>query len=285
MKSEFLFGPVPHEEAAKFISAKPVMSRQVFDGLAPELRARAFTVTGVGSVDALQKSRDIIATLPMGENWDDVKNRLVGEIAPWMEDDEEAERRAELLLRVHGNQAYAQASWEVMDRQREVFPYWQYQSMGDGKVRDTHRALNGIILPANDPFWVSHTPPWEYGCRCQIIPLDDYDVEDIQARETDLPPEQKSVLSETARRRLNSDGEITRAVPGGNGMPSQFDVRTPQERGIPNGYQWSPSEGRMTVEYFRERYDAQTWDVFEAFARTTQIAELGKTIWQWLGGA
>jgi hypothetical protein len=39
------------------------------------------------------------------------------------------ERRAELLMRTHGFQAYQASNLAVMEAQKDVFPYWQYLSM------------------------------------------------------------------------------------------------------------------------------------------------------------
>jgi SPP1 gp7 family putative phage head morphogenesis protein len=47
--------------------------------------------------------------------------------------------------------------------------YLQYIAVGDELTRDDHEALNGLILPINDPLWDSITPPNGYNCRCSIV--------------------------------------------------------------------------------------------------------------------
>lgn len=139
----FLFTPSPNKDAAKFIKDKAAVSRSVFDGLLPELRGLAYTITGVESMAVLKKTRDAIAKLPAGGDWDAIKAGIAGDICPWLGDG--AEKRAELLLRVHGYSSYSAAQYQVMDRQRDVFPFWQYQSADDERVRDTHAALDGKV--------------------------------------------------------------------------------------------------------------------------------------------
>lgn len=52
---------------------------------------------------------------------------------------------------------------------RAVVPNLRYQATGDERTRQSHRALNGIVRPANDPFWRSHTPPIAWNCRCNVV--------------------------------------------------------------------------------------------------------------------
>src|SRR5690606_24321364 len=135
------------------------------------------------------------------------------------------ERRAELLLRHWGGIAYAQAQYRQQDRQRDIFPWWQYATMGDSRVRATHVALGGIILRHDDPFWQKHYPPWEPLCRCSVIPLMDMDVEEIQEAEKNHSPEERSVPEGAVLDKLRKENILVR------GPSKIYDVRTPQEKG------------------------------------------------------
>ena len=167
---DFLLKPVPHAEASKWIADKPILARQAFDHLLPDLKARAFTITGVENANVMQNVRDRIAELPLGADWDKVKADVAAQVSPWLAPDPftlnaegnllsgselaaaaraAGERRAELLLRTHGFQAYTVAAEEVAARQRDAFPFAQYFSMADAKVRTSHAALSGLIVPAD----------------------------------------------------------------------------------------------------------------------------------------
>src|SRR5688572_21045220 len=138
----FLFTPSPNKDAVRFLKDKAPMAREVFDGLLPELRGLAFTITGVESTAILKKARDTIAALPAGADWEKTKKTLAADLVPYL-GEEGGVKRAETLLRVHGYSAYSAAQYQVMDRQRDVFPYWQYQSADDPRVRTSHAALDG----------------------------------------------------------------------------------------------------------------------------------------------
>jgi SPP1 gp7 family putative phage head morphogenesis protein len=287
---DLLFEPVPHKEAIDFIKSKPIVSREVFDQLLPELKARAFTITGLeGVADVMQAVRDRIADLPAGANWDDVKSDIADDISPYLVDPsadpehrdkqiDAANRRAELLLRMHGHAAYAAADYEIMDRQRDVFPYWQYKTMEDDRVRESHAALDGIVLPADHEFWLTHFPPWDWGCRCTVIPLSESDKDDEEKKDEDRPKDKQNVLVDdpeadelTSTRRLYRDGKV-------------IDVSSPAETGKEGAFQWHPGNVHLSVDDLKQRYDAPTWGTFERWAKNTDIGD-GRTVWSWITGS
>lgn len=59
------------------------------------------------------------------------------------------------------------ASWAEAEAGGDRYDL-QYRTMGDSKVRNEHRALNGVTLPPDDPFWKSYYPPNGWNCRCTV---------------------------------------------------------------------------------------------------------------------
>ncbi len=51
----------------------------------------------------------------------------------------------------------------------EELPYVQYRTVGDARVRESHRVLDGLIFRADDPAFASIYPPNGYRCRCSIV--------------------------------------------------------------------------------------------------------------------
>lgn len=275
--ASFLKDPIPHDEAVDYIAGKAAVPQSVYKKLLPELRARAVAVAGIEALDVVQRVRDTIAELPAGGDWDELKKRIIGELGPYFEEDAAA-ARAELLLRMHGWQGYAAAQYRELEEMKDAFPYRQYLSSEDSRVRPTHAALHGVVLPADSPFWHNHTPPWEWGCRCDVVGLTEADAEDVKAADAAKElPEQRDFF-DGARAAALESGRLTR------GPDADFDVRTSRERGNENGFEWRPGEMRLPVEELRKRYDPEVWAEFETWARGQQLEDKGTTVWDWLGG-
>jgi SPP1 gp7 family putative phage head morphogenesis protein len=63
----------------------------------------------------------------------------------------------------------AAANYARLMAQIDTFPYWEYKTVDDDRVRPEHRALHGLILPANDPRWRKLFPPNAWNCRCFVV--------------------------------------------------------------------------------------------------------------------
>ena len=75
--------------------------------------------------------------------------------------------------------AYAAGRWERTQAIKKTQPYLVYRTMRDGRVRGTHAELDGVALPADDPFWDTHYPPNDYGCRCIAYSADEQGIADL----------------------------------------------------------------------------------------------------------
>ena len=189
----------PNEAAADYIRGKAVADPKNFGNLPDQLKQRAFTVAGIEQLDALRRIRDAVAKLPEGASWDEAKRELAAEISPFIDVDaggdarhpdrlKASKARAEFLLRTHGFQAYAVARHQQQMETVRDFPYWKYETVGDARVRPGHAALDGKVLRADDQWWNTHYPPWDWGCRCIVIAIDEEDAEEIGITESnDMP--------------------------------------------------------------------------------------------------
>jgi len=71
--------------------------------------------------------------------------------------------------------------WQDIQRTKHLYPNLMYLSVNDDRTRKMHKAWHGIILPVDHPFWDTHYPINDHGCRCSTKrsdkPVDDKGVE------------------------------------------------------------------------------------------------------------
>ncbi len=280
----FTFSPMPHADAVKRIAGLPLVSREVMDGLLPELRAYAFCVTGLDSFDQLAKVRDHLKAVPAGgKTWEKARKEIAAELV----DDlggKASQRRAELLLRTHVFRSYAATRYRNLMQQVDVFPYWQYKTHGDGNVRPNHAALNGKIFPAGHEIWQRIFPPWDWGCRCLVVPLTQTSAAGIiqRGRASGKTAADANLLkTQIATPEMFTAKEATlidknQRLP--NGMPLN---RTPTWSDSP----WSkPGTVKHDWKTIAKRYADQpeVLKAFEDWASQTQITDK-MTVAQWVG--
>lgn len=234
----------PNEAAADYIHGKAVADPTHFGNLPPQLKQRAFTVAGIEQLDALQRIRDAVAKLPEGASWDEAKKEIAAEISPFVGGDMKAARaKAEMQLRIHGFQAYAVARHQEQMESIDVFPYWKYVTVGDSRVRPAHAALDGKVLRADDPWWKTHYPPWDWGCRCIVEALDEEDAEAV-------------------------------------GISTSAEMPTP---GRSDSFTFDPTNAAIDMDALQKGYDEPDWKLFTAKCRQETVQANGRepeTMWE-----
>lgn len=125
-------------------------------------------------------------------------NRLMREC----KDFNEFHRRAKEVTDVF-NKTWQKAEWDTavltaeaasnyrrLRSKKEIFPFWEYKTVYDGKVRDEHLKLHGVILPEGDLRWNKIYPPNGWRCRCWIVGRMKhqvkFDVEEMRKRVDDF---------------------------------------------------------------------------------------------------
>lgn len=63
--------------------------------------------------------------------------------------------------------------WVEFQKDKDIFPRLKYVTVGDARVRDDHRKLDGIVKPIDDPFWDKFYPPNGWRCRCYVKQTDE----------------------------------------------------------------------------------------------------------------
>lgn len=71
------------------------------------------------------------------------------------------------------NSATMASKWQEFEADKEFLPKLRYDTVGDERVRASHRPLDGIVRPVDDPYWDTYYPPNGWNCRCDVSQLDE----------------------------------------------------------------------------------------------------------------
>jgi SPP1 gp7 family putative phage head morphogenesis protein len=267
------FAPVPHEEAVKFILARPVVEREVWAQLIPELKALTFTIKLVQDADseirkaealkAMEDAKALIATIPEGGDQKKIIRQITAMLSPYFPTPGQAQRRAELLVRHWSGIAYGAAQWRIMDRQRKAFPYWKYVTFGDDRVRDSHAALNGKILPCDSPFWDTHYPPWAPMCRCIVVPVSQREYDRLRPAEEKLEAARRNIMEGRQLEELEKSNRLLIAprFPQRDGSVRYGNLENISVAPEPGWTGWNPRDLRISFAALQQRYKDRPGDL------------------------
>lgn len=210
---EFSFDITP-QDAIDYLSKRQKTELSWhWSGVQKQEHMRAFTVAKMTSatlLDDVRKSldkamaegqsfqewrKDIIPKLQgvwlgktYGDLWDGMTPaEQAGKTPPTPEERDRVIKasRLETIFRTNMFNAYAAGRYRQLKEDADIYPYWRYVTAKDSAVRPAHRALEGKVFKADDPFWSTHYPPNGFNCRCIVEAVDEYDLEmqDLKVQE------------------------------------------------------------------------------------------------------
>lgn len=195
---------VSPESAIAFFRSKGLRTTFSYADMRGEAHDHAFTVAKMMDVDMLaqvrasldsalangtpfkQWSREIEPLLKSGGWWGqaDMVDPQTGNVvraqlgSPW---------RLETIFRTNMQTAYAAQQWEEIVSQSDTAPWLMYDAVDDFRTREQHRRWDRTVLPWNDPWFKTHTPPCGYNCRCGLIQLSEDDLASMGLTPTPAP--------------------------------------------------------------------------------------------------
>jgi uncharacterized protein with gpF-like domain len=79
--------------------------------------------------------------------------------------------RLRIIYDTNLRMSYAAGKWAGIERNKSDLPYLMYAHTTSLHPRLSHLAWDGITLPVDDPWWDTHYPPNDWGCKCGVIAL------------------------------------------------------------------------------------------------------------------
>lgn len=191
-------GPVPRE-ALEFLQAKELRPSFDYRDVWLDEHARQFTVAKLVQIDVLADVKTSLEeALKNGETLSTWSKRIRPELEAkgWggprqVLDDVTGEvretnltdpRRLRTVYETNMRAARAAAQWQRIQRTKKFLPYLIYELGPSSEHRPEHVAWHGTCLPADHPFWLTHTPQNDYGCNCRVRQVGRTEFERLQSQ-------------------------------------------------------------------------------------------------------
>jgi len=159
-----------------------------------EAHARAFTVAKAINLDVLKSIREEVeSALANGTTFETFQKNLepkLKELGWWgrkeIVDQETGEIldvqlgsawRLKNIYRTNLSTSYSAGRFKTQKAAAERRPWWVYRAVQDASTRPSHEALHNTVVRHDDPFWDTHYPPNDWGCRCGVDSLSDKQLE------------------------------------------------------------------------------------------------------------
>ena len=181
---------LPFEDAIQQFATRDVMSPEAFQELTDVERFRAFTMARAASqrlIDiahirlnaAMQPDGPGLREFVRGVQQDAVDLGFTPNSHAYLEN----VFRTGVATSYNAGRYRAQTDPDVV----AATGFWQYRTAGDNRVRPQHQKLDGKVWRIGDPEAKDVYPPNGFMCRCNIVVLDEEDVEQEQLnRKVDL---------------------------------------------------------------------------------------------------
>ena len=162
-------------DALGFFRDRTPMPAEAFYDLTSQSRERAFSVSNVTQMQVVQQVLESIDTaIEEGQDlaaWRDAIGPALE--AAWQGTVSAPAWRLETIYRTNVQTAFSHGRVRQMrdPAVTALRPFFLFDAITDGRQTDICDARDGVLLPADDPWWSENTPPLHFNCRSGIRSL------------------------------------------------------------------------------------------------------------------
>jgi len=85
--------------------------------------------------------------------------------------------RLKTIYRTNLQTGYMRGRYQHQVKVTNRRPWWMYDAVNDSNTRPSHAENDNEVRRHDDPWWDSHYPPNDWGCRCGVRTLSDRQLE------------------------------------------------------------------------------------------------------------
>jgi uncharacterized protein with gpF-like domain len=164
------YGNLPFDEAITLLRQKLNLPTATWDEIWEAEHMRAFSVAGAMRDDIVADFRDAVSkAIEDGVTIKDFRNDFDNIVAKYgWEYVGGRNWRSRLIYETNIKTMYSAGRWRQMTDPEVVKlrPYMVYRHGDSDNPRPEHLSWDGLVLPADDPWWNTHYPPNGWGCSC-----------------------------------------------------------------------------------------------------------------------
>lgn len=156
------------EAIAYALNRNVVLPDEYYDRMTPIQRQQAVSIAGLGQTEQIKHVMGLVNDqLDNGGTFADFQKAVKdGDI-----DINLPRHRLDNIFRTNIQGAYGRGRWYQQQQNKDERPYLMRDGINDSRQRQSHRELDGIIRPIDDPFWDIHYAPDDFKCRCHMRSL------------------------------------------------------------------------------------------------------------------
>lgn len=214
------WGNLTFAEALEHFRRKLNIPTEAWDDLMAGQHARAFAVAGVTEESILNTLRsEIDRALADGVTIQDFKATMADIVQKtgWDVGPQGIGWRARIIFNTNLSSAYSAGRWQQQTDPavRQVRPFLRYIPSISRDPRIEHMAFYNLVLPSDDPFWVTHYPPNGFGCKCGVVSVSGRELELLQEQFAGSPYEIRTDAPEARVYEVRRPDGTTMQVPVG----------------------------------------------------------------------
>ncbi|MCQ2063719.1 MAG: phage head morphogenesis protein [Fibrobacter sp.] len=198
MAKALKFTSKQYKEAVDYFKQKINLPTKRWNDLEGAMHTRAFTVAGAMREDILCDFRNAVEkAIANGETLQDFRDRFYDIASKWRESDPSFDEkmqkpkygawRSKVIYQTNILTSAAAAQERQARSMPDVFTHAKYVCMMMPTSREQHKAWNGTVLPLNDPWWETHSPPNGFGCLCEKEFISKYEMDAGLEKTTKAP--------------------------------------------------------------------------------------------------
>lgn len=173
------FANLPFDEAIDFLKDKVALPTETWTDLWEGMHSRAFVAAGAMRDDLLSDIQSaVLKGISEGTSFQDFKKEFTGIVSSYgwkgsagapITDKKSLAWRAGVIFNTNLRTAFSAGAEKQMQATATARPYARYIGGLSRESRRLHREWSGTILPLDDPWWDTHTPPNGWGCKCKKV--------------------------------------------------------------------------------------------------------------------